>query len=236
MTSNPVPPSTRAIHAVLRQDVITLRLGPGTRLSENELAERFGTSRAPVREALIRLAEEGLIDVLPQRGSFVSRIPMTAILRAWFVREALEVAAVRRAAEALPVDARAIESAHAAIADQRRAGEDPVAFTLADEAFHHALAAASAIPNLWTVVEREKAPLDRVRFLSLPASPRATPIVAEHEAILAAILAGDAEAAASAMRAHLGTVLERLPALARAHPDLIVADTAPPGPERGAAD
>src|SRR5438477_12579774 len=73
------PPTVRAIHAKLRHEVITLRLRPTTRLSENELALRFGTSRAPVREALIRLADEGLIDIPPQRGSFVSRISLGAM-------------------------------------------------------------------------------------------------------------------------------------------------------------
>ena len=81
----------RSIYRVLRQDVVTLRLKPGMRLSENELAARFGTSRAPVREALIRLADEGLIDVRPQRGSFVSRISLAAMEQARLVREALEV-------------------------------------------------------------------------------------------------------------------------------------------------
>ena len=73
-------------------EIISLRLRPGEKLSESDLAARFGTSRAPVREALIRLVEDGLIDVRPQRGSFVSRISLRAMERARFVREALEVA------------------------------------------------------------------------------------------------------------------------------------------------
>ena len=101
--SNGAPslPSTtvRSILSEIKKDIITLRLKPGEKLSENELALRFGTSRAPVREALIRLVEEGLIEVLPQRGSFVSRISLGAMQRARFVREALEVAIVRRAAQ-----------------------------------------------------------------------------------------------------------------------------------------
>src|SRR6266478_3271447 len=93
------PPNARSIYATLRQDIVTLRLMPGEKLSENELAMRFGTSRAPVREALIRLVDDGLIDVQPQRGSFVSRISLRAMERARFVREALEVAIISQAAE-----------------------------------------------------------------------------------------------------------------------------------------
>ena len=108
--------SGRGIYALLRHDIVTLRLRPGERLSENELADRFGTSRAPVREALIRLVEDGLIEVRPQRGSFVSPISLRAMERARFVREALEVAITRRAAETglpQPVQARLAEAIRA---------------------------------------------------------------------------------------------------------------------------
>src|SRR5579872_731232 len=89
--------SDSSIYATLRRDIAALRLKPGVRLSENELAARFGTSRAPVREALIRLVEDGLIEVRPQRGSFVSAISLSAMEQGRLVREALEVAIIRRA-------------------------------------------------------------------------------------------------------------------------------------------
>src|ERR671921_101679 len=120
--------AVRAIYGQIRQDIISLRLRPGTRLSENELALRFGTSRAPVREAIIRLAEEGLIEVLPQRGSFVTRISLSAMERARFVREALEVAVVRRAAER-GLSPEAMRQAAAVIAEQENARADPERFT-----------------------------------------------------------------------------------------------------------
>lgn len=221
-----VQPSMRQIHALLRQDIVALRLRPGARLSENELALRFGTSRAPVREALIRLGEEGLIEVQPQRGSFVSRIVLSAMERARFVRDALERAAVRRAAgQAASPDF--LREAREAIARQEAAAADPEAFTEADDAFHRLLAEASGIAQLWAVIEREKAQFDRVRFLSLP---RATPVpvlIAQHRAILAAVAAGDAAAAEAAMAAHMAEVLKITRTLAAEHPDLIVDDLAP---------
>src|SRR5919112_241624 len=120
--------AVRGIYGQIRQDIILLRLRPGTRLSENELALRFGTSRAPVREALIRLAEEGLIEVQPQRGSFVSRISLASMQRARFVREALEIAIVRRAAER-GLSSAAQEKVAAALADQENVHADPEQFT-----------------------------------------------------------------------------------------------------------
>ena len=168
VTSAAHPPNPRSIHSILRQDIVTLRLMPGEKLSENELALRFGTSRAPVREALIRLAEDGLIDVLPQRGSFVSRISLKAMERARFVREALEIAIVRRAAEqGISQDVR--ERAEACLEAQEGAREDPERFTQLDDFFHRGFAEGVGLDGVWAVIEREKAQFDRIRFLSLPA-------------------------------------------------------------------
>ena len=121
--------SNRSIYSVLRQDIVALRLMPGEKLSENELAVRFGTSRAPVREALIRLVDDGLIEVRPQRGSFVTRISLRAMERARLVREALEVAIIRRAAEK-GISATARANIERAIAGQTKARDNAEQFTL----------------------------------------------------------------------------------------------------------
>lgn len=219
------PPSVmvRSIHAQIRQDIVTLRLRPGARLSENELALRFGTSRAPVREAIIRLVEEGLIEVLPQRGSFVSRISLAAMQRARFVREALEVAIVRQAAErGLSHDTQ--EKIASTLHEQERVQEDPEGFTIADDAFHRALADDIGIAQIWAVLEREKSQFDRIRFLSLPVVTPVASLIAQHRNILAAVLRRDPEAAAAAMQAHLSEILKSAETLAAKHPDLILND------------
>jgi DNA-binding GntR family transcriptional regulator len=215
--------AVRGIYGQIRQDIILLRLRPGTRLSENELALRFGTSRAPVREALIRLVEEGLIEVLPQRGSFVTRISLSAMRRARFVREALEVAVVRRAAER-GLSSETMRQVVAAIADQESALSDPERFTLADDAFHRLIAENIGISQIWSVLEREKTQLDRIRFLSLPAITPVDVLIAQHRTILAAISDCDVEAADRAMRMHLSEVLKIAESLAAEHPDLITKD------------
>lgn len=215
--------AVRGIYGQIRQDIISLRLRPGTRLSENELALRFGTSRAPVREAIIRLVEEGLIEVLPQRGSFVTRISLSAMERARFVREALEVAVVRRAAErGLPSDT--MEQVAAAIITQENACDDTERFTLADDAFHRLIAESIGVAQIWAVLEREKSHLDRIRFLSLPAATPVNVLIAQHRRILEAITQRDMEAADRAMRTHLSEVLKIAAALAAEHPDLITKD------------
>lgn len=218
------PPTVRSIHALLRQDIVTLRLRPTQRLSENELALRFGTSRAPVREALIRLADEGFIEIQPQRGSFVTRISLGAMRRARFVREAIEISVVRKAAiDGLAAPFRA--SLDQAMAEQEKARDDAEGFTVADDAFHRTLVEGIGITQLWAVLEREKAQFDRVRFLSLPHTTPVDVLVDQHRAIVTAIDKRDADAAEAAIRAHMSEVLKITQTLTSRHPDLILDDT-----------
>jgi GntR family transcriptional regulator, rspAB operon transcriptional repressor len=210
----------RSIYAILRRDIVTMRLRPAERLSENELAARFRTSRAPVREALIRLVEDGLIDVRPQRGSFVSRISLKAMERARFVREALEVAIIRSVAEQGVPDAIRAELEDA-IARQLEARNDPEKFTELDDFFHRGFARAASLNSVWDVIEREKAQFDRVRYLSLPASTPVDVLVKQHRAILSAAVEKRPAAAEKAVRTHMSEVLRIVGGLAAAYPDLI---------------
>ena len=214
----------RPIYDVLRREIVTLRLRPGERLSENELASRFGTSRAPVREALIRLVEDGLIEVRPQRGSFVSRLSLRAMERARFVREALEVAIIRRAAEQ-GISDKAREQLEQAIAAQKKAAGDPDLFTRRDDQFHRGLAEAAGLSSVWDVIEREKAQFDRLRYLSLPASTPVDLLIRQHLTILSATLSRKPAAAEKAVRVHMREVLRIAADLASAHQELFAFDT-----------
>ena len=215
--------SPRPIYGLLRHEIVTLRLRPGERLTENDLAARFGTSRAPVREALIRLVEDGLIEIQPQRGSFVSRISLRAMERARFVREALEVAVIRRAAEQ-GISGPDQSRLEAAIAGQVEACDDPERFTERDDAFHRGLAEAASLHEVWDVIEREKAQFDRVRYLSLPDGTPVDVLVRQHRDILSAAVGGRPAVAERAVRAHMHEVLRVTANLASMHPDLIASD------------
>ena len=224
LRQTPPPLSVASIHATIRQDIIVLRLRPGTRLSENELARRFGTSRTPIREALFRLVEEGLIEVWPQRGTFITHISLQAVRRARFVREAMEVAILRRSA-GQGLSAEGLRNAERAIADQEAARDDPEWFTRADDAFHRAFADGIDVGNIWAVLEREKTQFDRLRFLSLPNVTPVSTLISQHKKILAAVRQGDVAAAENAAREHLSEVLKVSDTLAATHPALIVDDT-----------
>lgn len=212
--------SVRGIYAVLRREIVSLQFKPGAKLSENELAARFGTSRAPVREALIRLGEDGLIDVRPQRGSFVSRISLKAMERARFTREALEVAIVRRAAER-DVPAAAQKLFKQALGGQAKAAREPASFTYFDDLFHRTFADVAGLDGVWNTIEREKVQLDRIRYLSLPDVTPVDVLIRQHQAILKAVLDKDPAAAEAAMRRHLSEVLVAADEIRIKHPDLI---------------
>ena len=218
------PVSAATIYETIRRDIVRMRLRPGERLSENELGLRFGTSRTPVREAIVRLVDDGLIEVWPQRGTFVSRISLRAIKRARFVRNALELGIIREAAEqGLPVTA--LAKAERAIAEQQESGNDPNRFTDADDKFHRTFANAIGYGDIWSIVESQKAEFDRIRFLSLPEVTPVDLLIRQHRAILKAVVARDAETAEKILRAHLSIVVETTVALMRTNPDLINDDT-----------
>jgi DNA-binding GntR family transcriptional regulator len=217
------PLSVGSIHSTIRQDIIALRLRPGTRVSENELARRFGTSRTPVREALFRLVDEGLVEVWPQRGTFITRISLQAVRRARFVREAMEVAVMRRAAEQ-GLSSESKRDIDKAIADQEAARGNPELFTCADDAFHRAFADGIDVGNIWAVLEREKSQFDRLRFLSLPNVTPVSTLISQHKAMRAAVCKGDVTAAERTAREHLSEVLKVSDTLAATHPELIVDD------------
>src|SRR3546814_7641471 len=90
-------PVARRVFRELRSAIVMMRFRPGQALSEKEIADRFGVSRQPVREAFIKLSEAGLVSVRPQRGTYVVKISARQVYDVRFVREAVEVAVVRKA-------------------------------------------------------------------------------------------------------------------------------------------
>jgi GntR family transcriptional regulator, rspAB operon transcriptional repressor len=213
------PARTRA-YAALREAIVAMELPPGARLSENELAARLGVSRTPVREALIRLRDEQLVEIAPQRGTFVTPISVRGVLDAQFVREALECAAVRLAAEHATDDD--VTELWAMIDAQHRSREagDLEAFYRLDEAFHTRLSDLSGHLVASTIAQRAKGHLNRVRRLSLPRPHYIEEMIAEHEAVVAAVGDHDPHTAEHALRHHLRMVLSELPRIRAEHPEL----------------
>ncbi|WP_282608781.1 GntR family transcriptional regulator [Pelagibius sp. Alg239-R121] len=211
-------PAANQIVERLRTAIVRLELPPGQMLSESDLAERFGVSRTPVREALIKLAQQGFIEVRPQRGTFITKIRPKELLEARFIREAIETAGIERIVGRL--DQATISKCRLLLEDQKAAAsaEDVYAFHRADDAFHRALAEATGFERLSSLIEGEKALMDRVRILSLKTTPPFKRLISQHKAILDAVVAGDRQKALSHMRKHLRELLTTLPQASRDHP------------------
>lgn len=206
------------LHRLLRDRIVRGDLTPGARISETELAAAYEVSRQPVREAFIKLAEEGLVAVRPQRGTFILRISIPAVLTARFIREAVEADIVRRVAEV--ADDAAIAALDAQLAAQRALGPDASAedFMVLDEEFHRTLTVLAGQGAVGDHLEELKTQMNRVRHISARQFARDR-LIAQHAAVVDAIRAHDPQAAEAGMRLHLRGILDDLPEIVRALPD-----------------
>lgn len=206
------------IHRALRQQIIRGQLLPGVRLSESDCATSFAVSRQPVREAFIKLSEEGLVEIRPQRGTLVRRISEQAVLEARFVREAIESDIVKRVAAT--GDPAIIRELRAQLKKQRAASTaTPAEFMALDELFHRTLAAAAGIEHAWKLIEGVKAQMDRVRYLSVD-QMRQPRLIVQHTAIVNAIEQQDEAKADAAIRTHLRQLLHDLSQIRLDHASL----------------
>lgn len=205
------------VYEAVRNAIVQLQFRPGNLLSEADIAGQLGVSRQPVREAFIKLGEGGLVEIRPQRGTFVRLISIREVENARFIREAIEVAIVRKAAvQATEADVTAMETV---IADQQSAagrGENTL-FLRLDEVFHQAIAASADCEDAWRVLDGLKAQMDRVRYLSLPEATSSEVIISQHAKILYSIKRRMPDEAEAAMREHLTEILISLPKLAKDH-------------------
>ena len=197
---------TERVYAELRRRIRELTLPPGTLLRKEEIALELGVSRAPISEAITRLADEALVDVLPQHGSFVAPIRAQDVRDSLFIRTALEVEAIRRVT--LKADTALIERLEQNLVEQSDALQtgDLTRFHDLDEELHAAIFTAIASPRASRVLEAARAPLDRPRRLALPEPGRPEATLAEHRRLVDSIRSGDAEFAGAAMRVHLSMV------------------------------
>lgn len=207
----------------LREMIISLELVPGTVLSRTELAGRFGVSQTPVRDALIRLGEEGLVDIFPQHATVVSQINLASARQAHFLRRSIELEVVRALAEKPAADAALVERLRASIAQQAalRDAHDYREFSSADQAFHRQMYEAAGVPDLWDLVRRLSGHIDRLRRLHLPVEGKSEAIVRDHRAIVDAIERRDPAAAEAALRNHLAGTLSQVEQIRARHPDFV---------------
>lgn len=207
------------VYALLRRAIISLELKPNRPISEQDVANRLSISRTPVREAFIRLAEEGLLISYPQLTTVIAPIRMEALLEAQFLREAVECATAERAARIIDEDGvirlRAILERH----DAALRAEKWPEFHLLDEETHRLICEMAGLRGLGRTVEQARGHLDRVRYLTLPEIETSRRVVTQHRTVVEAICEHRPEDAREAMRVHVRDLLPRLEGLREKYPD-----------------
>ena len=196
------------IYQVVRGLIVSGRMRPGEAVIEAALAARLGVSRTPVREALKRISDEGLIDVFAQSGTFIAPISRKALEEAYVIRTALETESASRAAGRLTpvaVEAFADNIATHELAIGRRHFAEAIRL---DDTFHRMIAEVNGLHMLWRAVDISKAQMDRGRHLAIPEPGLGAVTIRQHRLILEAMQAGDAKRAAQCMREHLATSLQ----------------------------
>lgn len=220
MFENSPPPALRPrstaqnIFELLRSDIVLGVLKPSEPIREPEIAARLGVSRTPVREALQRLSNLGLVDIFPQSGTRVAPIRLEKVRAAQLIREAVEVEVVRRLCRS--GSERALAELGHLIEDQKVAAarNDTRRLFQLDEEFHRSLHAGIGMLAVADELEDLKVHLNRLRFVSVIWPRGSDKITGEHEAILAGIRDRDETRAAAAMTLHLRAVLPVLDRMA----------------------
>jgi len=210
--------TTERVYVSLRDAIVHRQLRPGEFVDKNLVCDRLGVSRFPVSEALGRLAAQGFVEVLPQRGTRVSRISLKDVRQNLLIRRALEAETVRELARRNPPSVALLDEN---IAAQRAAlaARDDAAYYNLDIEFHAILQKELGYPYVTTTIDAARAGLDRVRRM-LGSLHRLELTFQEHAAVVDAIRAGNSEGAADAMRRHLDNVDLLLASFASENPDL----------------
>ncbi|SLN38567.1 GntR family transcriptional regulator [Ruegeria meonggei] len=208
------------VYLAIKQAILSLDFAPGAILRKAPICDRLGVSRAPVTEAIARLAAEGLVDVVPQSGTRVSYFSMSEIREGAFLRQALELATVAKVARDLTEDQQKKLSRNMRLQELLIEDEDIAGFYQADEEFHALLMEFTGFKRLADVAQTVSLQVTRARMLLLPTPGRTAETLHEHRAIHDAVLSRDEQAAQNAMRHHLGQLMPRIEILQQEKPQL----------------
>ncbi|MGY5777633.1 GntR family transcriptional regulator [Rhizobium sp. LEGMi135b] len=206
---------------ILRSRILSMSLPPTTVLSRISLQSEFNVSQTPVRDALIRLEEEGLVEVYPQYATVVSRIDVRNAIEAHFLRLSIELEAVRRLTLDSPGETAAALEAVLVRQKHVMSPETYDLFDSLDKDFHRVLYERADILGLWSTVRRQGVHIDRLRMLNLPMPGKLEQIIVDHRAVVDAVRSADAEAAAAALRKHLSGTLSIIDLICEQYPDYV---------------
>jgi len=207
-------------YRILRHAIITLKMPPGAVIVEKQITDQLGISRTPVRDAIRQLADERLVNIRPQSGTYVALIDRHQLEEGRLIRRALEVEGIKLALGR--VDDAAIERLRDLLVVQERAAskdrhEDFITY---DDQFHQTISELSGYSRLWRIINRSKAQLDRVRYLSSPLPHQEEKAIAQHAAIVEAMARRNMDRTVKALVHHLDDAYDRLSILLKQHAEM----------------
>ncbi|MBU2961264.1 GntR family transcriptional regulator [Citreicella sp. C3M06] len=216
----------------LYEEIVSLRLLPGSKISEAEIATRFGVSRQPVRDAFTRLANMDLLLIRPQKATEVKRFSNRTIEKARFVRATIEAEVLRRAAT--HCDSAGAAALDAAITAQKALMEnaDFDAFGQMDYDFHRLLCEIAGTEYAFDVIRSEKSKLDRLCMLALSKERGMPLLIEDHAAIARHVIAHDPDAAVAAGKLHLSRLDSTIAAIREKNSAYFDPDEEPQAPAR----
>lgn len=205
----------------IRTAILNCSFPPGMALSELAVSQELGVSRAPVRDAFRRLVGEGLLEVIPQRGTFVSRLSRAKIEDAIFVREVIECRAAELATKAPLAERNKLNQ----VLERQIEASDRKNFLghlLADEDLHYQILVLAGHPHAWSPLLLARSGMNRIRHVAIPELGGNRIAIEQHRQVVRAIVAGDSAKAHEQMLLHIRSPLRFVDAIAERYPDYFV--------------
>ena len=203
---DPALPKTAQVYGIMRRAIVNLHLAPGSNVNEKLICDQLDISRTPLREAILQLQSENLVSVVPNSGTYVSKIDLQSVFDGQLVRDALELKVVRLAASRMTAQFDRALDFNMHQQERMAADLDYDGFYDLDEAFHSMICEFGASAHIWKIINGAKAQLDRVRRLSFPLPSHLEVVLNEHMAVVDGLRQRDPEAAAAAMKVHIDRV------------------------------
>ena len=207
------------IYNLLREAIVSLKLIPGEPISEKIICEELGYSRTPIREAVIKLEDEGLIEVFPQKGTYISKISVEGVLESQFIRETMECAIINYVVNNGTVQL--FDKISLILKKYNKALEkkDYNDLFILDEKFHRQLADFCYKKRLWKMINLVKPDMDRLRLMALKSPTRPFEVIKEHEHIFNAIVSKDEKKADEAIKYHLRYIFKEINETKKMNPE-----------------
>ena len=215
-------PIVPQVHSTLHHLIVHCVLPPGSPIREKDLSEQMEVSRTPIREALLQLEKEGLVEIYPQSGTRISKISMEEVRESHFIREAMESATVRFAAQ--QGDSELCKQLNIRLQEFEAAlstAEKDLLFEL-DELFHKTIAEFRFQNRLWKITNIAKSHMDRVRHLTLPLPKRIYEIADEHQRVADCIIQHQPDEAVRAIQDHLSVIFSDIERIRAEHSEYFV--------------